>query len=160
MKDINGKQIMIDFPVGAPLAAPGNNDIKDDSQGAASSAPTGDMTDIETRVISLIQRGRENAISMPALADACGISTRELQSIIQHLINDHGILIASATGKGKGDTKRHGYYYPVTEEELLSARTQIIHRIISLAKRLKSIDRQAYEKIFGQENIFDAKETE
>ena len=102
------------------------------------------LTDIESRVFSLIQRGRGNAISMSALAEAVGIATRELQDVIKHLIEDHGVLIASATGKN------HGYYYPVTEDELISARAQIIHRIQSLARRLRAIDKEAFEEIFGQ----------
>ena len=102
------------------------------------------LTDVEVQVLFLIQRGRENAISMSALAGAVGISTRELQDVIKHLIEDHGVLIASATGKN------HGYYYPVTEDELISARAQIIHRIQSLARRLRAIDREAFEEIFGQ----------
>ena len=101
------------------------------------------LTDAESRILSLIQRGRENAISMSALAEAVGIATRELQDVIKHLIEDHGVLIASATGKN------HGYYYPVTEDELVSARAQIIHRIQSLARRLRAIDKEAYETIFG-----------
>ena len=105
---------------------------------------------MEARVLSLIQLGRGNAISMQALASAVGawhakpLHTRELQDVIKHLIEDHGVLIASATGRN------HGYYYPVTEDELISARAQIIHRIQSLARRLRAIDKEAYEEIFGQ----------
>lgn len=127
MKDFNGNQITIDFDA----------------------LPDG-MTDQEMRVLALIQRGRENAISMPTLAATLDISTRDLQHVIKHLIEDHAVLIASATGKGRGDDKKHGYYYPITEDELLSARTQLIHRIISTAKRLRAIDRNALEDIHGQ----------
>jgi biotin operon repressor len=108
------------------------------------SPAAGGMTNLETRVLSLIQRGRENAISMPALAAGCGISTRELQSIVKHLIEEHGVLIASATGKN------HGYYYPETEEEFRAAADQLVHRIISLAKRLRAMNKESYERIFGQ----------
>ena len=106
------------------------------------------MTHIETAILALIQRGRESAISMSALAGSVGISTRELQQIIQHLINDHGVLIASATGK------QHGYYYPDGEEEFRAAVDQLKHRIISLARRIRAIDSAAYEEIFGQGRIF------
>jgi hypothetical protein len=139
------EQIKIDFKnVGALLAAPG---INGNSQGAASSAPTGDMTDIETRVLALIQRGRSNAISMPALAEACGISTRELQSIKKHLVEDHGVLIVSSCGKN------NGYYYPENAEEFDAGADQIIHRIISLAKLLRAMNKEKYEHIFCQGRI-------
>lgn len=108
----------------------------------------GELTALERAVLSLIQRGRENAISMPALAEAVGITTRELQQIIQHLINDHGVLIASATGRN------HGYYYPQSEDEYRAAAAQLEHRIISLARRLRAMDREKYEEIFGQGRIF------
>ena len=111
-------------------------------------APTTGLNDIEMRVLSLIQRGREKAISMPALANACGISTRELQSIIQALINDRGVLIASATGRN------HGYYIPETAEEFSAAAGQIEHRIISLARRLRAMNREKYEAIFGQGKLY------
>ena len=106
------------------------------------------LTEIERQVLSLIQRGRQNAIAMPALANACGISTRELQQIIQGLINDRGVFIASATGKN------HGYYIPETAEEYRAAVDQLKHRIISLARRIRAMDRAAFEEIFGQGNIF------
>jgi biotin operon repressor len=91
-----------------------------------------------------LRKGRENAISMSALAEQLNISTRELQSVIQHLINDHGHMIASATGKN------HGYYYPGNEEEYRAAVDQLKHRIISLARRIRAIDKQAFQEIFGQ----------
>ena len=102
------------------------------------------LTETERNVLSLIQPGRENAISMSALASSVMISTRELQSIIQSLINDRGVLIASATGKN------HGYYVPQTPEETKAATDQLKHRIINLARRIRSLDRTAYEEIFGQ----------
>lgn len=98
----------------------------------------------ERRILDLLPSGRENAISMPRLAELVCVSTRELQSLIQHLINDHGIMIASATGKN------HGYFYPETAEEYRAAVDQLKHRIISLARRIRAIDRTAYEEIFGQ----------
>jgi biotin operon repressor len=106
--------------------------------------PGGEITHDERRVLSTLRKGRENAISMSALAEQLNISTRELQSVIQHLINDHGYMIASATGKN------HGYYYPGNEEEYRAAVDQLKHRIISLARRIRAIDKQAFQEIFGQ----------
>lgn len=106
------------------------------------------ISPIEREVLFLIRPGRDNAISMSALAEAVGISTRELQQIIQRLINGRGVAIASATGRN------HGYYLPETAEEYKAATDQLKHRIIALAHRIRSLDRAAYEEIFGQGNIF------
>ncbi len=114
-----------------------------DQLGINFDAPKG-LTMDELRVVQSIRRGRENAISMPALAAICGMKTRVLQDVIKHLIEDHDVLIASATGKN------HGYYYPTSREELMAARAQLIHRIVSTAKRLKAIDKTALEEIHGQ----------
>ena len=148
MKDLNGNQIKIDFNVGAIGDRPDRQDTT--IPGECHSPLQWDMTNQELRILSLIQRGRTNAISMPALANACGISTRELQSTIQHLINDHGVLIASATGK-----IHHGYFYPEGEAEYKAAVDQLRHRIISLAKRIRAIDKTAFEEIFGQGNLLE-----
>jgi len=107
------------------------------------------LSEIEAKVLSLIQRGRENAISMPALANACGIKTRELQQVIQGMINERGVFIASATGRN------HGYYIPETADEYKNAVDQLKHRIISLARRIRAMDKAAYHEIFGQGNIFE-----
>lgn len=87
---------------------------------------------------------------MPSLALRVGISTRELQDVIKHIIEEHGIMIASATGRN------HGYYFPATEKEYRDAVDQLKHRIISLAKRIRACDRAAFEEIFGQSRFFTA----
>ena len=103
-----------------------------------------DFTAVELLVMARIGRGRDNAVPMPTLAGLVDISTRELQSIIAHLIEDHGVLISSATGKN------HGYYYPASEAEFKAGALQLEHRIISLAKRLRALNKESYEAIFGQ----------
>lgn len=113
-----------------------------------------EFTDRERQILSLIYHGRDKAISMFSLANEVHITTRELQQIVQHLINDHGVLIASATGKN------HGYFYPETEEEFRAAAAQLEHRIISLAKRLRALNKESYEAIFGQGNLLATEGTE
>lgn len=106
-----------------------------------------DFTALEWRVMQHIRHGRENAVSMSALAELVGISTRELQSIITHLIQDHDIMISSATGRN------HGYYYPATEAEYKAGAMQLVHRITALSKRLIKYDKLAHEKLFGQQRL-------
>jgi hypothetical protein len=103
-----------------------------------------DLTHDEMRVLAILPRGAENAVSMPTLAGVMNMSTRQLQALIAHLIESHGQLICSACGK------HHGYYMPANEEEYLAGVTQLKNRIISLAKRMRALDKQAYVKIFGQ----------
>lgn len=112
-----------------------------------------EFTAAEMAVMSFIRRGRDNAISMGDLSDAVAgclersFPTRELQDIIKHMIEEHGILICSSTGKN------HGYYFPETQEDLDRGRNQLINRIRSTAARLKAVDKKAYEEIFGQGNL-------
>jgi hypothetical protein len=103
-----------------------------------------DLTVDEMRVLAILPRGAENAVSMPTLAGAMNMSTRQLQDLIAHLIESHGQLICSACGKN------HGYYMPASEEEYRTGVRQLKNRIISLAKRMRALDRTAYEQIFGQ----------
>lgn len=107
------------------------------------------FTPTESRIMGLIQKGRSNAISMPVLASAVNISTRELQSTIQHLINDCGVLIASSCGKPSG------YYYPESVDDYRAGSKQIANRIIQLAKRLRKMDKETYEAIFGQMRLYE-----
>ena len=99
-------------------------------------------------MLQSIPRGRDNAVSMKALADTLAVSTRDVQHLVKHLIEEHGKLIASATGRN------HGYYYPDSAEEYQAAVDQLRHRIISLAARIRVLDRRAFEEIFGQGNMF------
>ena len=101
----------------------------------------------EIAAVRLIPRGRANAIPMAALAGALCMTTRNLQDVIKNLIEVRGVLVCSSCGKN------HGFYLPESIEDYERGRNQIIHRIKSLASRLRAIDKQAYEEIFGQERI-------
>jgi hypothetical protein len=102
------------------------------------------LTKEEAEVIRLLKKGRANAISMTELATLINVSTRRLQDIIKHLIEDHCIFIGSTCGK------QHGYWLPTDEEDYRAAVDQLKHRIISLARRIRAIDKQAFQEIFGQ----------
>ena len=108
-----------------------------------------DLTRVEENVLRNLRRGKESAIAMPVLAEAVGVSTRELQSVIQHLINDHGVLIASSCGKPSG------YYYPQCIEDYRAGARQLKNRIIQLARRLRKMDQETYEQLFGQGNLLN-----
>ncbi len=108
-----------------------------------------DMTGHEMRLLELLRHGRQSARSVSFLSEQTGLSSVEVRRIVKHLVEEHNIMIVSAVGSPAG------YYYPVTNEEYMAGVKQLENRIISLAKRLRAINRQAYERIFGQMRIED-----
>ena len=115
-----------------------------ESQAARS---TGLLEDAERRLLSHICEGRENAISVSRLMDLCGMSDVMVRQTVKHLVEEHCCLIVSATGSPSG------FYFPADREEFSRGVSQYVHRIASLARRVRAMDRAAYEKIFGQRKI-------
>jgi hypothetical protein len=109
-----------------------------------------DLTHEEQRILSLLRRGRENANSVKWLASMVGVSQVRLRATVKHLVEHHGYLICSSTGKNPG------FYYPQDSKEYKAGVKQYINRIRSLAKRIRAMDKEAYEEIFGQTNILDS----
>jgi len=103
-----------------------------------------EMTKEEQAIVSRIHMGRVKAVPANALAYAAGVSTTRARQVIKHLIEDHGLLICSATGVPAG------YFYPETKEEYKAGVNQLVHRIISLAKRVRAMDQESFEGVFGQ----------
>lgn len=104
------------------------------------------VPETEALVYSAISacRGRKAAISMTAVAAHAGCDTRTVQTLIAHLIDAHHCPIGSATGG------RHGYFWIVDAEDLLRAKTQLAHRIIETARRLRALDKNALADVMGQ----------
>jgi len=88
--------------------------------------------------------GRKAALSMAAVAEHAGCDTRTVQTLIAHLIEAHRCPIGSSTGAP------HGYYWIVDTEDLARAKTQLIHRIIETARRLRALDKNALADVMGQ----------
>ncbi|MCL5236337.1 MAG: hypothetical protein M1353_00620 [Nitrospirae bacterium] len=103
-----------------------------------------DLNEIERRIKSLIKKGRENAVSVKSLMAITGLSNVKVRDTVRHLINEHNVLICSAT------TPPAGYYFPVSMEEKDSGTKQIESRIIELARRLRAMNRAAYERFYSQ----------
>lgn len=102
-------------------------------------------------------QGRKAALSMKAVAEHAGLlltqegdddhpryDTRTVQTIIAHLIEAHHCPIGSST------SAPHGYYWIVDPEDLARAKTQLSHRIIETAKRLRALDKNALSDVMGQ----------
>lgn len=88
-------------------------------------------------------KGIQTAVPMEDLARTAGLSTRELQVQIKHLIEHHGQLIGSSTGKPNG-------YYLATAADLHKAKRQLWNRAMSNLVRISKLDQISIEAIFGQ----------
>ena len=102
------------------------------------------LSEVERQIRSLIKKGRENAVSVKSLMAITGLSNVKVRDTVRHLINEHNVLICSAT------TPPAGYYFPVSMEEKDSGTKQIESRIIELARRLRAMNRAAYERLYSQ----------
>lgn len=101
-----------------------------------------DLDPKELLVLQLIRAGRSNARQARELAELIGEGEVTARRIVKHLVEWHGVFIVSAT------TPPAGYYRPQNEAECDAGVNQLIHRIRSLAFRLKKMKRQAYEQLF------------
>ncbi len=97
----------------------------------------------EQRIYGLLNRGRGNAIRERTLSAETGISGVRVRAIIKHLVEDHAIMIASSTANPPG------FYLPENRDEYRQGVVQLVHRISSLARRVRAMDRQYYEQILG-----------
>ncbi len=106
-----------------------------------------DLSEEERAVYLLIRRGRPHAVSVRSIRAVTGMDDVRVRKLVKHLIEEHGVLICSATRQPVG------YYLPETEDEYKAGAAQIVSRIRSLARRLRAVDRAAFETIFGNERI-------
>lgn len=101
------------------------------------------MTAEERIVWSVIDHhhGKDQAVLGPAIAELTGLHYTEVRSIIAHLINDHGKLIASCG---------RGYYIPRTPEEITEATRSLRHRAIMILLRASRLQKQSIDEVYGQ----------
>jgi len=101
------------------------------------------LTFEEQRIWDVIQlyRGKDNAVTGRQIAEWTGLEYDFIRSVISHLVNDHGYLIAS---------NAKGYYVPETAEEIFEATKSLRHRGISILVRAARLQRTSLEDIFHQ----------
>jgi hypothetical protein len=104
------------------------------------------LTDEERRIWNIIteRRGLAAAILGPAIAEVTGIDYVTMRAIISHLVNFHGYLIASCS---------HGYYVPVTPEEIITATKSLRIRGIKILRRAARLQNSSMEDVFGQATL-------
>lgn len=101
------------------------------------------LTDEERRVWRSVsdRAGRGAAILGPRIAEQTALDYVTVRSVIAHLVNDHGMLIASCS---------RGYYVPETPEEILSATKSLRHRAIMILLRASRLQKTSLESVFHQ----------
>jgi hypothetical protein len=106
-----------------------------------------ELSDTERKILSLLRRGRENAISERVLSELTGIPGVEVRAIIRHLIMEHNVLIASSVSKPAG------FYIAETEDEIKEATRSLRHRGIKILMRAAKLQRISLEEIFNQTKL-------
>lgn len=109
--------------------------------------PQVDLTHEETHILSLLRRGRENAISVKTLTASTNIPEVEVRAIVRHLIMEHGILIASIVSAPPG------FYIAQTSEEIQIATKSLRHRGIMILVRAAKLQKISIEEVFNQGRI-------
>ena len=82
------------------------------------------------KLIELIPKGEENAVSMSALARLLGVEERDIRRLVLQARCD-GELICSSN---------HGYYYPANDAELIDYYTSLSARFRSTQKVLAVVE--------------------
>ena len=94
--------------------------------------------------MKLLRSGRNNAISVKALAAETGMGSVEIRQTVRDLIMEHGILIGSAVGNPPG------YFIPETAEEATTATRSLLHRGIMILARVARMRKSSLELVFNQ----------
>lgn len=93
------------------------------------------------------RRGRESAIKVDTVAWQTGLSGVKVRETVSHLVNEHGKLIGSGTGKPPG-------FYVITDEgELREHIRSLRHRGIMCLVRAAALSKTSVEEIFKQGKI-------
>lgn len=102
-----------------------------------------ELTHEEQKVWDVVRlyRGKENAIKGSKIAEWTGLEYDYIRSVIAHLINHHGYLIASCS---------KGYFIPQTSKEIFEATRSLRHRGIMILVRAAKLTKVSLEEIFRQ----------
>ncbi|BFU90127.1 MAG: hypothetical protein NTAFB01_13140 [Nitrospira sp.] len=105
-----------------------------------------DLSPEEVAVWAVLNRhrGRLSAIGLDALALASDVPERAVQHVIAHLIERHGCAIGSAC------TKPMGYFVIQTEAELSASVSQLLHRLMALARRIAALKKSSTPIVLQQ----------
>lgn len=112
-----------------------------------------ELTNEERHVLSLLKKGRANAVSVRDLAVKTGLGGVAVRQIVRRLIMERLILIGSAVSPPPG------YFIPETPDEAVIATKSMVHRGISILARAAKMRRESIELVFNQGRL-EFEETE
>ncbi len=107
------------------------------------------IEEVKDKIVSLLKRGKELAISRRELVQLVGTNDRMIRMAI-HELREEGSLIIS-------DTKKGGYYYPATiteaEQYARSMKNRAIQCLEASKAARKSVEKMHFE--LQQPNLFE-----
>lgn len=80
-------------------------------------------------------RGKANAVTVPAVADAVGLNCRRTQKVVKALLEVHGIPMGTSYSH-----EAPGWYVCETEDERKENRQALRGRALSILQRAKAFD--------------------
>lgn len=104
------------------------------------------LTTEERKVYDVVRfhPGAATAIKQDDIAAMTGLSNRQVQEILKHLTEFHGLLLASSV------KPPYGVYIPDSADELLNYTRQLRRRAISQLVRLSKLERTHLDDLLGQ----------
>ncbi len=103
-----------------------------------------EFTKTEQQILSLLQKGRQNALSVKRMVEQTGLREDALRQKVRHLIDAHDILICSVV------MKPAGYFYPVSAIEIEQGTKSLRHRGLSILARAAKLQKISIVEIFNQ----------
>lgn len=104
----------------------------------------------EVIICRIIQgrKGQKNAVTADKINKITGFNVRYIRRIIKNLIEAHYFPVAAS------NVKPYGYYTPIKDSEILQYKSTLIHRISSLAQRLRAFDKLTAQKVERALDLF------
>ncbi len=106
-----------------------------------------ELTDEERQILTLLRKGRANAITVRELSEETGLNEKIIRQTVRDLIMDRWILIGSAVHHPAG------YFIPETADEAIAATKSIRHRGIMILMRAARLQRASLELVFNQARL-------
>jgi hypothetical protein len=98
----------------------------------------------ELQLLSLLNPGKQNAISVKTLCYLLDMNEPKLRAMVEHLLDDHGISI------GTSYNKPFGYYLLTTPEEVRENYDRFVRIGLAHFHRAARIKKTSIEQVFGQ----------
>lgn len=109
-----------------------------------------DMTNLHTELLRLIaRRDSSDPVSYQDLAVALGVNPRKIRQAVEDLVLIHHQPICSSY-----NSRRPGYYWPQTKEEIIDSGYRMIRHGVRIIKRGQAVLKWSEEEVMGQLPMF------